>query len=448
MSALQALGRRPQPGGGPATGALSRGRPSNEVGGEEPAPDEGKPKVCDVGVALFDNPNEFSSGWASKNGGTPFAFSQPTDLASDTIWVVNLAYDEYMRSASKMANFRRAEYLRTSINAIGSDLGMRSAGRYASETVSVLAGVVHRAVGLALECYGWGSLTHLREDQLVDDIRRALPQPQRPPSHCKPRLLSAFQALSKPVRTELYPGESLMVTLRRNRLAYAQTILSSTVPDDAWTYIDPKSAAGMNPDDLVNPAVPTLVEAAIELDSLNERQSALIAFGAGGGRRAGAVRRWVSQPELAWLMRFCRVRVTGVLVSATARPLAESHRLPARLTADPLLEFSASAGLVAECHWSALATATFNRLTKSFDVTSTAVWLRAVDRAACFALAHQVESAGFMVSWYGNGSVGVNVARDRLPALIEFARTHDISMPCFNGVLSELGYDIDTLAAA
>jgi hypothetical protein len=100
---------------------------------------------------------------------------------------------------------------------------------------------------------------------------------------------------------------------------------------------------------------------------------------------------------------------------------------------------SISAGLVAESHFCALASETYNRKLRRKQVSTWAVWLRAYDRARCFALALAAIKKGFTPLSYGNGAVTVRLRKQHLPQLLEFAAEQDVSYPCFHPYFVEHG---------
>lgn len=391
------------------------------------------------GVALFDNPRDMSAGWACRAGEPPFPFSSVADLSNDTIWVSALDWDEYRLRAQRLSNLRRIDYLRSSLTSIAADLGRRITGEFARESSAVLAKVVRQAMLIAINVYGWESpASDLRGDVLSDDVRRTLPPPPKPQQHTRAALLSAYQDYSTPDWPPAYEPDTISVTLRYNRLEYARKIMGTLVPDDAWTYLPPEQAASLPIETLLNPAQPTLVEAVVELGSIDPSMASLIAFGATASRRS-ALRKWISQPELAWLSRHAKVRVSSALVARSARPLPASVQLPPKLLADPLFSLSISAGLVAESHWYSIASTIYNRALRTKEASSWAVWLRAMDRSLSFALAHKAHDAGFRVSGYGNGSVVLRLQRARLQDCLEFAEANNIAHPAFHPIFAEHG---------
>lgn len=416
---------------GAAAGGARRDEPSGL-----PADFDAMPQF---GVALFDNPRDMSSGWACRAGEPAFPFSSVADLSNDTIWVAALDWDEYRQRAQRMSNLRRIDFLRSSLTAIAADLGRRIQGEYARESSVALAKVVRQAMLIAINVYGWEApASDLRGDVLSEDIRRTLPAAPKPHQHTRAALLSAYQDYSTPDWPPSYQPDTITITLRHNRLEYARRIMATQVPDDAWTYLPPEQAASLPIEALLNPAQPTLVEAVLELSSIDPAMASLIAFGATASRRS-ALRKWISQPELAWLSRHAKVRVSSALVSRSARPLPETVQLPSKLLSDPLFTLSISAGLVAESHWYSLASRVYNRALKMSEAGSWAVWLRAMDRSLSFGLAHRAHEAGFRVSGYGNGSVVLRLERSRLNECLAFAEANDIAHPAFYPIFAEHG---------
>lgn len=401
--------------------------------------------IPNFGVALFDNPRDMSSGWACRANDDPFPFNSVSDLSNDTLWVTSLDWTEYQRRAQKLSHLRRIDYLRSSLTAIASDLGFRITGAYAEESCAALARVLNQAMLIAIHTYKWDSpSSDLRGDVLSDDIRRILPSPPKAISYTntKSALLAAYQSYSTPDWPQKFVPDSVTLTMRYNRLEYAKKIMGTLVPDDSWTYFPPEAVNNMNIDDLLNPEQPTLVEAAVELGSIDPEIASLISFGASTSART-SLRKWISQPELSWLSRHANVRVSSVLMARSSRPLSSGVELPARLISDPLFSLTVSAGLVAEAHWSAIATSTYNKTTRSAEVNSWTVWLRAADRAMSFALALKAHEHGFMVAGYGNGSIVVRVPRDSLKSCLAFADANDIFHPAFHQIFTEHGIEYE-----
>lgn len=392
-----------------------------------------------VGVALFDSATEMSSGWACLADEHPFRFGSVHELTNAAIWVTNLTWEEYRLNASKLSHLRRVDFLRSSLPQIAADMGRRITGEYAKETAPILANVIQQAVQIAVSVYQWEEpINEIREDTLADDIKRTIAQAPKPKSHLRSSLASAHQSYSSPSWPPSYEPDSFFVTLRFNRLTYSRDLLANPMPDEGWSYIPSDRPDELTIDKLLDPERPCLVEATVELGRIEPGLAALIAFGATPNKRSG-IRKWISQPELAWLSRHTRVNVSAAFVCRTNRPLSESAQFPTMLSSDPLFALSISAGLIAECHWTALASPSYNKLAKTTDFSAWATWLRAADRSMCFALASKAHAAGFLVNGYGNGSVVIRATRDRLAECLSFAENNEIAHPAFFPLFVEHG---------
>lgn len=389
------------------------------------------------GVALMDNDREMTTGWACASDGEPFYFTSFTQLSNDTIWVASIDWNEYQAKGRALHNLRRLDYLRTPIQRIAADMGMRTDGHHGRFAVHALAQVVQTAVSACAGLYGWTDpAAELKEDVLYEDIRRSIIQPPKSRPHVAPAMSAAFQLSSSPQWPHHYEENSISLTLRHNRMDYVQSLLEMPVPDEGWT-------ASMSPQQIrmetvLDPERPALVEATVELGRTDPEVAALVAFGSHAGRR-GALRRWISQPELAWLVQHAQVQIQTAILCRSARYLPQAAKLPTALTADPVHSLSISAGLVAESHFCALASETYNRNTRRKQISAWGVWLRAYDRARSFGLALAALRAGFVPLSYGSGAVTVRFQKHRLPELLDFACEHKVSHPSFYPYFLEHG---------
>ncbi|MDL5034295.1 hypothetical protein QRD43_20505 [Pelomonas sp. APW6] len=396
-------------------------------------------KLQRFGVAIFDNPRDMSSGWACEAEGTPRYFTSVNDLPTSTVWCTTLDWDEYQHRGKQLHHLRRNDYLRSSLGAIATDIGIRIDGEFAETGCLRLAQVVGNAMQLAATVYGWQDpASDIREDTLHEDIRRTIVQAPKPHQHVRGALLGAFQGHSSPDWAPVYEADCVAITLRYNRLDYAAKLMNCTVPDEGWTRVTEERAADLSLDRLLDPACPSMVEATIEFTGSDPDVATLIAFGSQPGKRAG-LRKWVSQPELLWISRFARIHVNSALICRASRTLPDAVKLPPPMLKDPTFSLSISAGLVAESHVHALSTLTYNRAAKHQVASAWAVWLRALDRSLCFSLAHKAMQAGFTPLNYGSGSVRVRVPRTRLGDLLEFASENGIAYPAFSPIFEEHG---------
>lgn len=415
---------------------------ASAVGAEKPGTPFNPRKIPKFGVALFTDPDVVGDGWACASDGEAFFFSAPHELNTDVVWVTNLSYEAFRSKGKTFTHLRSDDYLSANTKKIAEDLGYRDAGAYSEATCRALAVTVQRTLTTAIYAYDWASPDEaLRSDKLYEDIRRTIQTPPKSQRHMSSPLAGAYQASSKVEWPSMFSTNTVSVTLRQNRLEYAQKLLSITVPDDAWTYIPPENTSRLKLDELLNPKVPCLVEAAVELSTADQEIAALVAFGTvSGSRRSTALRRWISQPELTWLVRHANVKINAAFVASSAMSLPAASLLPQVLTSDPLFAASLSAGLVAEAHVQALMEKEYVKSIRGYAYNSWAVWLKAVDRAMSFQYALAAHKAGFRVFAYGKGAVALSTDKSRLPALLEYAEANNFAHPVFYGLFKEHGF--------
>lgn len=400
------------------------------------------------GVALFDQSRD--SGWACAFGGDPFRFPSPADLANDCIWVCGCERSEYMDRWRRLHHLRSAEYI-SKLSYLAEDLGIRQDGQghfgeMAKRACAQLAQVLHRSAVIAAQVYDWHSPAQsMREESLMLDIRKTLSSRSAIPStkaFFRPAMAAAFQTYST---TGAGRYGNLYVSLRLNRLTHAINVMQVQVPDSGWFFHSAEDTPGFrfSLDEALDPQRPCIVNATVEFAGCDPDIANLCAFGSQPGKRS-VLRTSISQPELAWLSQFANIQVTAVAYTEGAYPLPASVRLPGILVSDPLYQLSIPAGLVAEAHWRALASDSFSpSAIDKREISPWAVWLRAQDRALCFAAALRAHKSGFRVNSYGNGSLIVCLERDRLatelPRLLDYCLEADIAHPCFDPIFREYG---------
>lgn len=346
-----------------------------------------------------------------------------------------------------MHHMRSQEYV-SKLAYLAGDFGVRvgSQGRFGSvaqRACSLLSPTVHRAMVIATQVYGWTDpATRLSEKTLVDAIQKTLFGELAPPSvrqSIQPPLMSAFQRTSAPSWFAGFRANRISITLRFNRLEYARRILSTPVPEGNWDYEGSDMVSGFrcSLERALNTDQPSLVNATVEYQGQDPDLACLAAFGSAAGR-SPTLRTWISQRELAWLSKYARVQIHGIHYAASSRQLPLKVQLPEMLVSDPLFALSVSAGLVAESHWRALASP-IKKIGRPDVINPWAVWLRAADRALSFELALAAHQKGFFVSYYGNGSVLLNIDRTELPSLLDFAMENDVAHPAFRPLFEENG---------
>lgn len=397
------------------------------------------------GVAIFDDSRE--SGWASLPDGEAMRFSSPHDLKSDCIWVTSADGSDFHYKWSRLHHLRASDYV-SKLSYIASDFGLKVApqGRFggiAQRACSLLSPTVHRAMVIATQVYGWNDpASRLADKSLIESIRGTLFDEVAPPTvraNMASAFMAAFQNTSAPSWHDKFRTDRVSLTLRYNRLEYAQKILSTMVPEGAWIYegSDVNTDFRCSIDRALDPEQPCLVNATVEYQGRDPDLACLAAFGSAAGK-SPVLRTWISQRELAWLIQHARVHIHGIHYATHSRPLPVKVQLPEMLTSDPLFALSVSAGLVAESHWKALASPVRKRGIGD-TVNPWSVWLRAADRALSFELALAAHKQGFFVSYYGNGSVLVNIERADLPKALDFALENEVAHPAFRTIFEDNG---------
>ena len=363
------------------------------------------------GVAIFNNPNQPTSGVACCEGQRPTPFNARTELPSDTIWLS----DAYMGQATQ--NFRSSDYLRSTTKQIGEDLGVDV--RDPVDGLPVVAECIARVRDMAAHAYPWMDMSVDWSDKTLGrSIAKVTKLASEPLAETVVSALrSAFQAYSKVPdivsRNISYEGGTELQTLRVNRLRYAHYICSQSYPVGEWRAVSRKTLLQSPIEAFLDPTKPTLVEASVEfLDrDANAVSSALMAYGSSASPKA-SLRTWISQPELAWLVEHANVHISAAIVCDRADVLPERLQLPRVLTADPIYALSVAAGVLAECHWSGVASEIFVRRSMPgataqsiAEYSPYAVWMRAYDRAYSFQMALELHKRGITVSGYGYGAV-------------------------------------------
>jgi hypothetical protein len=385
-----------------------------------------------IGVATFNNTSNPTSGWACAAPKDPGEFERRTELASDVIWI-----SEAKQSANAQ-NFRPTNFLRSSLTQIATDLGVVLRTYDGLKTV---AETVSRVRDIAARAYPWldfsGDWSH---QDLATAIAKILPPTGDILPNMESPLLQSHQTYSAVPDRPAFDGlNQTIYTLRVNRLRYAQYVLSTKVPTNSWRAIPDVGSTNLTLDDLLNPDEPALVEASIEFTTAfgDAVTPGLVAFGSTKTIGRQPLRKWITQPELAWLVQHANVHVQSAFISEGSASLTEQHRLPFLLTADPVLALSVAAGLVAECHWVGVTSPTSvrragNSGTARFTnvVTPVAAWLRAADRAYSFAMAKLVATRGYTVTGYGYGGVSFFGPKDDVARVMALAEELGACHPC------------------
>lgn len=405
-------------------------------GNSQPAPVAPAPLgMMRYGVAICDE--DHTAGWAClpDADAQPFRFESPVGLPSDVIWICDAQYSMFNARWAQRSNVRHADYLGR-FKYLAADVGFRTEGqgknRENSKLVSKkMAAIMQQAMSYAMQCYGWNkSEPLLTKKNFVAALSEHLYSQNPAPEHNYSMnyvLASANQTYSsvKPMPTTT-PDE-LIVVLRYNRMEYAKAIMQTCVPDGIWSS---KGAPGDEPftaEDVLDESRPCLVCVSVDASRHEQGIAELCAFGsnATGNEKSTMLRQWMTQRELMWMSRHVDVRVEQAWISRDARPLPQALQLPST-TNDPLLMANLPLSMIAEMHWKALI---YTPYSKNGAPNAWSVWLRAEDRARCFALALSCYQHGFDVLSYGNGAAVLKIYRNQLIDLERFAQEQGLCHP-------------------
>lgn len=409
--------------------AMSHGRPGsyrNSSQSEEDLPTAvGTPP--DFGVAYFDLQDVTSGGVCYSTHGGFRRFQSGGDLMN-LIWVTNLDM-----VPKQLPSLRSNKFLQTKLTTLAEDLGVELTGFKQVNGVDKggmvdVARVLNHTRDLVVAAYPWKAPDReWNKPRLSECIAEVLPSIERPAPQIEVALRGAYQSWSSPPMQPrlMYDRGSRMIYFRRNRVQHALDIMRTPLPINGWVKREPP---GLSLDSLLDPGQPTLVEVAIEWRHADAELVSLIAFGADASNTV--IRRWVSQIELIWLLKYARITVLSAYTAHAAAPLPVQLQLPNVIAGDPIYQLSIPHGLVAEAHWTGLARPVYNRMKRQSDPTTTSVWYRAMDRAISFQMALAAKELGGNVSGYGSGGVQVRLENLSVQQLLEVADAVGASHPC------------------
>lgn len=358
-------------------------------------------------------------------GQRPVTFEARTELPSDVIWISDAD------NSANAQNFKPNNYLRSTPKHIGDDLGVDV--RDPVEGLPVVAECISRVRDLAAHAYPWTDLSTEWSDRSLGASIAKLSREHLDLVEPMPSILKqAYQGYSmvpdvvRPSFSDV--GGGSIFSLRINRLRYANYLCQQMYPTGSWSVMATKAVMASRMDEFLNPSKPMVVEASVEFLNRDVRiPSSLIAFGSGGGSR-NPLRHWITQPELAWLLHYANVHITGAVECYAGGPLPAKMQLPRLLTGDPVYALSVATGVLAENHWVGISSEHYVRkarpgATAKFEseVSPIAAWMRAYDRAYCFQLAAAVQAKGYMVTSYGYGSVNFWAPKDSYDQIMEVA---------------------------
>ncbi|WP_233639772.1 hypothetical protein [Achromobacter xylosoxidans] len=397
-----------------------------------------------AGFAQFDDPNAATTGRAFLPEGEIKRFDSAEDIEGSVLWVTNLGPED--EPLLRRRNLRCSGFLSVTVQDIAQDLGLAvlGDGRLSDRAGAYVAAIIDRTLRAAASAYGAESAfrwTHaLKGKYLFQALAKTLPRGPLGTVEAFPRqrdiLASAYQARAVPQWDGWHLGpDTRFVTMRFNRLAYARQLLQMHVPvGRTWTYVEGLAGADVLSEMLARPCL-VRAEVATRQSATDVSPVTLAAIGM-DGKSPARRRGWFSQPELASVSEYMEVHPSGFLVDEDGLcPLPVRAALPTALTDRAERALSFAFGLVAYCHWMALATP---RQPADRDIDQPdlwSVWLRAMDRSLMHEVALRAHRDGLHVEAYGEGSIVLRLQEDQLPIAQRFWNLERFDFPC-NGILA------------
>lgn len=369
------------------------------------------------------------AGWASANGEKALRITGAHDLDTDIRWWTNLDRNTFWKSGCvRMKKLRESSFFKTDLGQLMREVGLTPKKLGSAVVCEALSEIFARSMRLAVSHYDF---SELREQELVDELRVLLAPADASVS------METDEALSRAFLDYMAcpftkRDGARIVTLKRPRLTHAREVLESAVPEGAWDFYGPNDLPEEHArlDMLQGLKRPALVKVALRgfVEKCPTYVPPLLQLGeAVGAKGHKKERNWMTLQEVRYFSRFARVEIQAAFVAERWQELRMGKAL---LELGPLSDWSISLGLLAEAHWSSLASRSRHPVTKSKSMVSPrACWLRSADRFFCFAAALPLAAAGFSISGYGLGAVSVSVLPEDLGKLTEVAPGCGLLMP-------------------
>ncbi|HDX8428175.1 TPA: hypothetical protein RQN23_002875 [Aeromonas veronii] len=387
------------------------------------------------GVVFFDNPDNPCQGSASEAGQAVFSITSIGDLKSDVIWITNLEFDQIR--AKRLWNnpkIKRINFFRDDLYKISKELGLVINSSNV-EGLRVLSEIVNRVMQMAFKHY---SIEEVLQS-FKDTINKSLMTPLYHLDDGGSGNLLLDQILNESFNAyqQCYgeiPQDYITASLKFSRFTYGQEILDMPVPCGAWNELKdyPKGwgvrgvISADSPVDYLNSFMdekPMLVN--LVTKNMDSGFAELLDFANGTNRR-----QWVTAQEAVLAGLYGDIQIKGIYIAEGYQKISEkmAFALPNEgITA----ELSISLGILAENHWTSLASGrkvNIHGVVKDIK-PARAVWMRSWDRIMCWKAAQALKQAGYLVRGYGVGGVDVAVLPARLGPLYEFAASLSLSSP-------------------
>lgn len=353
--------------------------------------------------------------WASISGEPARRVQSIHELASDVLWLTNLTFNNFWRAGlQRHPNFRNDGWLRTLFGQIVTELGVHGENSSADVMVTTMATVAQRVVDVAIRDYG----VKIRAKRLNDDFAMAIKAPK---SNLPDTYYPFFESIAEHpsvsvIQTANYSAASPTVTLRRNRLAHANRVLSTPVPEDTGWELE--KAASSSDKWLESIETPFLVRCT--LSNVSPMIAEVLSWGSGSRH----VREWMTDLEWRIVRQFGDISVHSALINSKPAAVLPQHKL---LPTGQFDELSYTLGLIAEQIWTALVNKQLHKDTHRY--TAAAAWLRSADRMAMFDYAQRLHARGVTVMSYGVGNVVARYPEGGLRRTLDIATDLSLMPP-------------------
>ena len=388
-----------------------------------------EPHERDFGFAMFDDPKQPRSGWASKSGQDAIRFSAETELRNDVVWLTNISYQDFYQSPiSKAPWFRSSSYLPITDVTMMREWGVlandMSMGVY-SRTVSVFfTRICLIAFKLAKKIDPRVTMSDFFvTNTLASDLGQVLPFGSFE-FGVEREAMKREASVQSFTSVKFFRGKQFKdlsdVRVRVPRMLMTTSMFQTPVPDGDWTFYNRNELSELFSGDitggLANLNKPVLAE--VTVTSVKGDEGTLFSFGVGGiSKGLKVVRSWAPHPEFVILSQVADIEVRSAYIGEAYKlPMAELPEAVQDFLEDDMNEYSWSAGIVAEAlrrgYGSKLNEKEFrnNAASVRSDFSKESLWLKSAERAQSYLYALSMNKADQIVMSYNNGVVKCRVA--------------------------------------
>jgi hypothetical protein len=360
-------------------------------------------------------------GWLSIAGGEAIRIEGAHMIPSDCRFWTNLSPSAIRHHGINHCGILSSEFLTSTIDDVANEIGAGTMQFPPNIAVTHLSGMFDRIMRYAITRYGVDPTIQANRlgQIMLSQHERAYTIDSGLHRACK----QSYQEIHQPPRSRR-PGWSQLL-LRRNRYAHATDVLSIPVPSiHNWHFVEGNKIGGTREQQIawcIGSSQPVI--ARVHIFPKSGRMSETLSYGFG----TQTSRQWLTQPELLMVSRCATINIESVFISKAGFVLQPELELFPDFGDFSLA--SPSAGLLAECFWSVMATPFVSAHTTGAITLPRHSWYRAMDRLLCFAAAVQLNSTGFEVASYGNGAITVFHPENDLAELLAVAGKLGLQAP-------------------